>query len=170
MVSSCYVPSCFSGEPTARGFWANGGQLHTATTFVALSPIRFTHFEEDAILTFVLVERACKKENNTYVMKLREVALKMALLYFLKQAPQRGGLFVSRRICKAGMCRILELWKPDVHINISAVQALYNNNNNNNNNLLQLGFYLVAVVILRVYKTWNWLLLNLSLEGYMRSM
>lgn len=33
---------------------------------------------------FVLVERARKKENNTYVMKLREVALKMALLYFFE--------------------------------------------------------------------------------------
>jgi len=36
--------------------------------------------------------------------------------------------------------------------------------------LLQLGCYPVAVVILHVYKTWNWLLLNLSREGYMRSM
>ena len=47
-----------------------------------------------------------------------------------------------------------------------------NNNNNNNNNiyLLQLGCYTVGVVILHVYKTRNWLLLNLSLEGYMRSM
>ena len=50
----------------------------------------------------------------------------------------------------------------------------YNNNNNNNNNnniyLLQLGCNPVAVVMLHVYKTWNWLLLNLSREGYMRSM
>ena len=45
-----------------------------------------------------------------------------------------------------------------------------NNNNNNNNNKLQLGCHPVAVVILHVYKTWNWLLINLSLEGYMRSM
>ena len=29
---------------------------------------------------FVLGERACTKENNAYVMKLREVAFKMALL------------------------------------------------------------------------------------------
>ena len=36
--------------------------------------------------------------------------------------------------------------------------------------LLQLGCYPVAVVFLHVYKIWNWLLLNLSLEGYMRSM
>jgi len=36
--------------------------------------------------------------------------------------------------------------------------------------LLQLGCYPVAVVILHVYKTWNCLLLHLSLEGYMRSM
>jgi len=62
---------------------------------------------------------------------------------------------------------------------------LQNNNNNNNNNniiitiiyyyyyyyyLLQLGCHPVAVVILHVNKTWNWLLLNLSREGYMRSM
>jgi len=47
-----------------------------------------------------------------------------------------------------------------------------NNNNNNNNNfyLLQLGCYPVAVVMLHVNKTCNWLLLNLSREGYMRSM
>ena len=51
-----------------------------------------------------------------------------------------------------------------------------NSNNNNNNNyyyyyyLLQLGFHPVAVVILHVYKIWNWLLINLSREGYMRSM
>ena len=36
--------------------------------------------------------------------------------------------------------------------------------------LLQLGCYPVAVVILNVYKIWNWLLINLSREGYMRSM
>ena len=45
-----------------------------------------------------------------------------------------------------------------------------NNNNNNNNHLPQLGCYPVTVVILHVHKTWNWLLLNLSGEGYMRSM
>jgi hypothetical protein len=28
----------------------------------------------------------------------------------------------------------------------------------------------VAVVILHVYKIWNWLLINLNQEGYMRSM
>ena len=36
--------------------------------------------------------------------------------------------------------------------------------------LLQLGCYPVAVVILHVHKTRNWLLLNLRREGYMRSM
>ena len=40
----------------------------------------------------------------------------------------------------------------------------------NNNNLLQLGCHPVAVVILHVCKIWNWLLINLSREGYMRSM
>jgi len=40
----------------------------------------------------------------------------------------------------------------------------------NNIYLLQLGCRPVAVVILHVNKTWNWLLLNLSWEGYMRSM
>jgi len=45
-----------------------------------------------------------------------------------------------------------------------------NDDNNNNNNLLQLGCHPVAVVILHVHKIWNRLLLNLSLEGYMRSM
>jgi len=42
--------------------------------------------------------------------------------------------------------------------------------NNNNIYLLQLGCHPVAVVILHVNKTWNWLLINLSREGYMRSM
>jgi len=36
--------------------------------------------------------------------------------------------------------------------------------------LLHLGCHPVAVVILHVNKTWNWLLLDLSREGYMRSM
>jgi len=36
--------------------------------------------------------------------------------------------------------------------------------------LLQLGCYPVAVVILHVNKTLNWLLLDLSREGCMRSM
>ena len=35
---------------------------------------------------------------------------------------------------------------------------------------MQLGCYPVAVVILHVNKTWNWLLLNLIREDYMRSM
>jgi len=43
------------------------------------------------------------------------------------------------------------------------------NNNNNYYCLLHLGCHPVAVVILHVNKTWNWLLLNLSREGYMRS-
>jgi len=43
-------------------------------------------------------------------------------------------------------------------------------NNNNNIYLLQLGCHPVAVVILHVYKIRNWLLINLSREGYMRSM
>ena len=46
----------------------------------------------------------------------------------------------------------------------------FNNNNNNNIYQLQLGCHPVAVVILHVNKTWNWLLLNLSREGYIRSM
>jgi len=43
-------------------------------------------------------------------------------------------------------------------------------NNNYYYYLLQLVCHPVAVVILHVYKTRNWLLVNLSLEGYMRSM
>jgi hypothetical protein len=38
---------------------------------------------------FVLVERAYMKENNTYVIKMREVALDMVFFYFLKPAPPR---------------------------------------------------------------------------------
>jgi len=41
---------------------------------------------------------------------------------------------------------------------------------NNNIYLLELDCYPVAVVILRENKTWNWLLLDLSREGYMKSM
>jgi len=52
--------------------------------------------------------------------------------------------------------------------NINFCKSRFNNNNNNNNKL-QFGCHPVAVVILHVYKIWNWLLLNLSLEGYMRS-
>jgi len=55
---------------------------------------------------------------------------------------------------------------------VSIFSTTFNNNNNNNNNiyLLQLCCYPVAVVILHLHKTWNWLPLNLSREGYMRSM
>ena len=50
------------------------------------------------------------------------------------------------------------------------VRVMGDNNNNNNIYLLHLGCHPVAVVILHVNKTRNWLLLNLSQEGYMRSM
>ena len=53
-------------------------------------------------------------------------------------------------------------WMVDVKLD--------NNDNNNNIYLLQLGCHPVTVVILHVNKTWNRLLLNLSPEGYMRSM
>jgi len=53
----------------------------------------------------------------------------------------------------------------------SKKQSLSDSGDDNNNiYLLQLGCYPVAVVILHVNKTLNWLLLNLSWEGYMRSM
>jgi len=52
----------------------------------------------------------------------------------------------------------------------SAKYNFSNYNNNNNIYLLQLGFHPVAVFILHVYETRNWLLLNLSRESYMRSM
>ena len=53
-----------------------------------------------------------------------------------------------------------------IYCNWVVTRFLYSNNNNNNIYLLQLGCYPVAVVILHVYKTRNWLLLNLSREGY----
>jgi len=60
------------------------------------------------------------------------------------------------------------------HGTIDYVQAFSLNNNNNNNNNIYLftaiGLLPVAVVILHIHKTWNWLLLNLSREGYMRNM
>ena len=52
----------------------------------------------------------------------------------------------------------------------TAAHQLINNNNNNNIYLLRLGCHPVAVGVLHVNKTWNWLLINLSREGYMRSM
>jgi len=42
--------------------------------------------------------------------------------------------------------------------------------NINNIYYLQLSCHPVAVVILHVYRIWNWLLINLSWGGYMRSM
>ena len=55
----------------------------------------------------------------------------------------------------------LLIWKLEFEIQIVFFFFIY---------LLQLGCYPVAVVILHVNKTWNWLLLDLSQEGYMRSM
>jgi len=72
----------------------------------------------------------------------------------------------------------VEAW-THFHIKVEDTQRIwswFNNNNNNNNNnkyyiyLLHLGCHPVAVVILHVYKILNWLLINLSREGYMRSM
>jgi hypothetical protein len=62
--------------------------------------------------------------------------------------------------CEDTRGRIIQFWPPDDD----------NNDNNNSIYLLQLGCNPVAVVMLHVYKTWNSLLLNLSREGYMRSM
>jgi len=67
----------------------------------------------------------------------------------------------ERRLYSLHGCFVLS-WTLPLYYN--------NNNNNNNNNKLQLGCHPVAVVILQVYKIWNWILLNLSREGYMRSM
>jgi len=62
-------------------------------------------------------------------------------------------------------------WSPHRVLKWPSINNFYCYNNNNNNiYLLQLGCYPVAVFILHVYKIWNWLLINLSLEGYMRSM
>jgi len=64
--------------------------------------------------------------------------------------------------------RIYILWP---HTDWTPVWKNLNDNSNSNSiYLLQLGFHPVVVVILYVNKTWNWLLLNLSREGYMRSM
>ena len=54
----------------------------------------------------------------------------------------------------------------------AAFAAACTEGNNNNYNIyqLQLGCHPVAAVILHVYKIWNWLLINLSREGYIRSM
>ena len=58
-------------------------------------------------------------------------------------------------------------WSPYRNkLNVPVLSA----SDDNNIYLLQLGCYPVAVVILHVNKTWNWLLLDLSREGYMRSL
>ena len=72
-------------------------------------------------------------------------------------------------------------WRGAVYVRnkTDICSVCYYNNNNNNYYyyyyyyyyyLLQLGCHPVAVVILHVCKIWNWLLLNLSREGYMRNM
>ena len=53
-------------------------------------------------------------------------------------------------------------------VGIYVLSHIYNNNNSIY--LLQLGCYPMTAVVLLVNKTINWLLLNLSREGYMRSM
>ena len=61
-------------------------------------------------------------------------------------------------------CIFIFRFNGDHWLNTGAAQ----DNNNNNIYLLQLGCHPVAVVILHV-KIRNWLLINLSREGYMRS-
>ena len=61
---------------------------------------------------------------------------------------------------------VLWLWR----IQYSGIQRRLCYIINNNIYLLQLGCHPVAVVILHVHRTWNWLLLNWSREGYKRSM
>ena len=94
------------------------------------------------------------------------------LLYRLRSGAimQRG----QNLLCESKMSPQCTLTVALLHTHRSTSTG-WNNNNNNNNYyyyyyLLQLGCHPVAVVILHVYKTWNWLLLNLSWEGYMRSM
>jgi hypothetical protein len=62
------------------------------------------------------------------------------------------------------------IWRPIHILNQISISSYNNNNNNYYYYLPQLGCHLVAGVILHVHKTWNWLLLNLSLEDYMRGM
>jgi hypothetical protein len=60
------------------------------------------------------------------------------------------------------VCTCVETFRP---------RLIWSSNNNNNNNFNSNWFcHSMAVVILHVHKTWNWLLINLSREGYMRSM
>ena len=75
--------------------------------------------------------------------------------------------------CALYLEKVLEIFPFDSHKCVTLNALLFArwsyNNNNNNIYLLQLVCHPVAVVILHVYKMWNWLLPNLSLEGYMRS-
>jgi len=70
------------------------------------------------------------------------------------------------------LCINLNLYTQQGHkyIGPSVIDTEGCYNNNNNIYLLQLGCYPVAMVILHVNKTLNWLLLNLSREGYIRNM
>jgi len=73
-------------------------------------------------------------------------------------------------------CRLIifknEPGLPRISSGISVTNLIMEQSDDNNNNIysLQLGCHPVAVIILHVYKVWNWLLINLSREGYMRSM
>jgi hypothetical protein len=80
------------------GLWHEASELmavsRTLLGLPALSPIRLAHFEEDAAVMFL----SYMKENNTYVIKLREVALKMAVSYFLNQHHKEDSLLVDKFI------------------------------------------------------------------------
>ena len=65
---------------------------------------------------------------------------------------------------------VLFLYMMNIYKWDSVLSQVWTDVKEDNNNKLQLGCYPVAVVILHVYNTWNWLLINLSREGYMRSM
>ena len=98
------------------------------------------------------------KRNSEYNTKSYKIHLKMLKRHateILRFHKHRKFDYQKRRIKSKRLC---------------FVEYFGTYNNNNNIYLLQLGCHPVAVVILHVNKTWNWLLLNLSREGHMRSM
>jgi len=140
----------------------SGESKHVASnsTFISLWIVNILSEYNQKFFTFLKLIYFCK---TLYMFQTFHPSfIRSTKLYILRQ------VFIIQILVTAAS---LEGMAP------SRLAAGSSNNNNNNNNyyyyyyyLLQLGCHQVAVVILHVNKIWNWLLLNLSWEGYMRSM
>ena len=135
------VPLCFQLTFTRRT------SRHYLRNFIPVSflPLSCNRF-------FSLLSHLCRLQG---VKLARPVMHPLNITCYLKSLKYESRWGSEWRVCST---------------HIEEIGQVYNNNNNNNNNLLQLGCHPVAVIILHVYKTWNWFLLNLSREGYVRCM